>query len=156
MGGVKINEKCETGIKGLFAAGEVTGGAHGANRLPNNALTECQVFGAIAGEQAARHAETVKKTGLIEEKIEIVERMVRNALKGSLKIEDVMKKVKQVSWGEIGVVRSKKRVNGGFKPFTGDSRWNRGIWRQESLQGFRNQKHIVNVSISCLSSFKEE
>ncbi len=108
MGGVKINEKCETGIKGLFAAGEVTGGAHGANRLPNNALTECQVFGAIAGEQAARHAETVKKTGLIEEKIEIVERRVRNALKGSLKIEDVRKKVKQISWGEIGVVRSKK------------------------------------------------
>ncbi len=66
MGGVKINEKCETGVKGLFAAGEVTGGAHGANRLPNNALTECQVFGAIAGEQAARHAETVKKTTIIQ------------------------------------------------------------------------------------------
>ncbi|MFX1558472.1 MAG: FAD-binding protein, partial [Promethearchaeota archaeon] len=50
MGGLKINEKCETSIKGLFAAGEVTGGIHGANRLGGNSLTATQVFGKIAGK----------------------------------------------------------------------------------------------------------
>ena len=56
MGGVIINEKCETTIEGLYAAGEVTGGIHGANRLGGNALTEIMVFGKIAGKEAAEFA----------------------------------------------------------------------------------------------------
>jgi succinate dehydrogenase/fumarate reductase flavoprotein subunit len=42
-------------IQGLYAAGEVSGGLHGANRLGGNSLAECVVFGRIAGQQAARH-----------------------------------------------------------------------------------------------------
>jgi fumarate reductase (CoM/CoB) subunit A len=56
MGGVVINTKCETGVPGLYAAGEVAAGVHGANRLAGNALTETQVFGAIAGAEAAGRA----------------------------------------------------------------------------------------------------
>jgi succinate dehydrogenase/fumarate reductase flavoprotein subunit len=56
MGGIKINEKCETAVRGLYAAGEVTGGIHGANRLGGNALTEILVFGKIAGREAAEYA----------------------------------------------------------------------------------------------------
>lgn len=58
MGGVKINTKTEvlkedgTVISGLFAAGEVTGGVHGANRLGGNAVTDIVVFGRIAGTAA--------------------------------------------------------------------------------------------------------
>jgi succinate dehydrogenase/fumarate reductase flavoprotein subunit len=40
-------------IARVFAAGEVSGGVHGANRLGGNSLTECVVFGRIAGQQAA-------------------------------------------------------------------------------------------------------
>ncbi|MGL5935767.1 MAG: FAD-binding protein, partial [Cetobacterium sp.] len=42
-------------IEGLFAAGEVTGGIHGANRLGGNALADITVFGRIAGEKAAKN-----------------------------------------------------------------------------------------------------
>ena len=56
MGGVVINERCETAVRGLYAAGEVAAGIHGANRLAGNALTETQVFGAIAGKCAAKKA----------------------------------------------------------------------------------------------------
>ena len=41
-------------IAGLYAAGEVTGGTHGAVRLGSCAITDCVVFGRIAGQQAAR------------------------------------------------------------------------------------------------------
>jgi fumarate reductase (CoM/CoB) subunit A len=58
MGGVVINANCETGIGGLYAAGEVVAGVHGANRMAGNALTETQVFGAIAGKNAASQAKT--------------------------------------------------------------------------------------------------
>lgn len=59
MGGVVINEKAEVldkegkPIPGVWAAGEVSGGIHGANRLGGSSLLECVVFGRIAGEQAA-------------------------------------------------------------------------------------------------------
>lgn len=59
MGGVEINTKTEVidtngnVIPGLFAAGEVTGGIHGTNRLGGNALTDTVVFGRIAGTSAA-------------------------------------------------------------------------------------------------------
>jgi fumarate reductase (CoM/CoB) subunit A len=56
MGGIVINERCETGVAGLYAAGEAQSGTMGANRLPGNALTETQVFGAIAGAQASGRA----------------------------------------------------------------------------------------------------
>lgn len=70
MGGVVINEKCETGIEGLYAAGEIAAGVHGANRLAANALTETQVFGAIAGENAAKRAFTKKAGGLSPERVD--------------------------------------------------------------------------------------
>ncbi|MBP3452964.1 MAG: flavocytochrome c [Clostridia bacterium] len=59
MGGVRIDTLCrvynESGeiIENLYAAGEVTGGIHGTNRLGGNALTDTIVFGRIAGESAA-------------------------------------------------------------------------------------------------------
>jgi fumarate reductase flavoprotein subunit len=59
MGGVEINEFTQvidatgTIIPGLYAAGEVTGGIHGSNRLGGNALADVTVFGRIAGESAA-------------------------------------------------------------------------------------------------------
>lgn len=62
MGGIKITKNAEviakTGkvIPGLYAAGEVTGGVHGANRLGGNAVTDITVFGKIAGENAAKFA----------------------------------------------------------------------------------------------------
>jgi len=52
-GGLEFNSRCETSIPGLFAAGEVTGGVHGENRLMGNSLLDVCVFGRIAGESAA-------------------------------------------------------------------------------------------------------
>lgn len=56
LGGVRINERCETSVEGLYAAGEVAGGVHGANRIGGNAGTEALVFGKRAGTYAARYA----------------------------------------------------------------------------------------------------
>ncbi len=55
MGGVEIDEGGGTSLPGLFAAGEVAWGIHGANRLGGNALTECAVFGMIGGRSAAEY-----------------------------------------------------------------------------------------------------
>lgn len=56
MGGISINDMCETGVPGLYAAGEVTGGIHGSNRMGGNALSDTLVFGTIAGRNAVNFA----------------------------------------------------------------------------------------------------
>lgn len=62
MGGLKINtdaqviDKAGNPIEGLYAAGEVTGGIHGSNRLGSAAIADITVYGRIAGENAANFA----------------------------------------------------------------------------------------------------
>jgi len=56
MGGVVVDIKCRTKIRGLFAVGEVISQIHGANRLGGNSLLDTVVFGKIAGGEAARLA----------------------------------------------------------------------------------------------------
>jgi succinate dehydrogenase / fumarate reductase flavoprotein subunit len=58
MGGVKVDpETCESSVPGLFAAGEVAGGLHGANRLGGNSLSDLLVFGRRAGDGASDYVE---------------------------------------------------------------------------------------------------
>ena len=60
MGGIKINVKTQVldaqgkVIPGLFAAGEVTGGVHGDNRVGGNGIADAMVFGKRAGEEALK------------------------------------------------------------------------------------------------------
>lgn len=54
-GGLEYNSKCETSVPGLYAAGEVSGGVHGENRLMGNSLLDVCVFGRIAGINAAQY-----------------------------------------------------------------------------------------------------
>ena len=56
MGGVRVDECMQSTIPGLYACGEAIGGANGANRLSGNAITEAFVFGARAGQAAAKNA----------------------------------------------------------------------------------------------------
>jgi len=54
-GGVRIDTRTDTGVPGLFAAGEVTGGVHGRNRLMGNSLLDIVVFGRRAGMRVAEY-----------------------------------------------------------------------------------------------------
>ena len=55
-GGILINDQAETGVRNLFAGGEVEGGVHGRNRLMGNSWADIMVFGRRAGMSAARRA----------------------------------------------------------------------------------------------------
>lgn len=67
MGGVKINTDAEVintdgdVIPGLFAAGEVTGGVHGGNRIGGNAVSDIVVFGRVASDSAAAYCDAAEK-----------------------------------------------------------------------------------------------
>jgi flavocytochrome c len=74
MGGIAIDEMSRVlrgtePIPGLFAAGEVSGGLHGVNRLAGNSLLECVVMGRTAGRVAAAHAALCEEEGAAAEEL---------------------------------------------------------------------------------------
>jgi len=78
-GGVIIKENTETYVQGLFAAGEVTGGTHGKNRLMGNSILDYSVFGRIAGINAAKHAKNAKIGKLTLDHVTKYEKMLKEA-----------------------------------------------------------------------------
>jgi fumarate reductase (CoM/CoB) subunit A len=106
MGGVKITATCATSVPGLFAAGEVTGGLHGANRMGGNALTETLVFGARAGNCAADWAKGVsgsyRQTRL--------DQPSDHPSPGSAKLSvaDLQTKLRGIMWQDGGIIRNEK------------------------------------------------
>ncbi len=62
-GGLVYNANCETSVPGLFIAGEVSGGVHGANRLMGNSLLDVHLFGRIAGRSASLYAQESYQEG---------------------------------------------------------------------------------------------
>lgn len=115
MGGVKINENCESSIANLYAAGEASGGVHGANRLGGNALADTQVFGKIAGENAAKAAKTVD----FEENPEMFkaeEDRITGLIKdGSIKPQELKKRIKKLMWEKVSIIRNEKNLNEALK-----------------------------------------
>ena len=115
MGGLKINTDASTSLKNLFGAGEVCGGVHGANRLGGNALADTQVFGKIAGVSASKIA---KKTDLqtnekqVKEESERIENIIK---KGTIKPLKLKKKIKQLMWKKVAIIREEKTLNEALK-----------------------------------------
>lgn len=111
MGGVKIKPDCSTNVANLFAAGEVSGGVHGANRLGGNALADTQVFGKRAGESAAKAAsETDFKENpeMVHEEKTRIESLIKD---GSINPTEFKNDLKQLMWEKVGIVRDEKNLN---------------------------------------------
>ncbi|RLI77874.1 hypothetical protein DRP05_08985 [Archaeoglobales archaeon] len=107
-GGVKINERCETNVPGLFAVGEVSSGVHGANRLGGNAMSECVVFGKIAGANAAERAKKVNFREIGDKKL----KEERERVFAPLEREDgydprkVKERMQEIMWKYVGPLRN--------------------------------------------------
>lgn len=70
-GGIKIDEKAATTVPGIFAAGEVTGGMHGADRIGGLSTANGLVFGKIAGREASKYAKKMDPVAAEEQSINI-------------------------------------------------------------------------------------
>jgi fumarate reductase (CoM/CoB) subunit A len=103
MGGVVIKPDCATSLPGLFAAGEATGGLHGANRIGGNAMTEIIVFGARAGASAAAYAKSAKPKALKQAETEI--EALTKTLTGDSSTNP-LPEIRKTMWEKVGIVRS--------------------------------------------------
>lgn len=102
MGGIVIDRDCKTSVPGLFAAGEVAGGLHGANRMGGNGLSEAFVFGARAGKSAADWAGGTGVRRSISDRVEEL-RLEWGSL--GLTEPGLFKRLQQVMWENGGILR---------------------------------------------------
>jgi fumarate reductase flavoprotein subunit len=106
MGGVEFAADGRTSIEGLFAAGEDTGGVHGANRLGGNGVANSTVFGAIAGDaMAAWVAEAHWREPLGSELEEARSRALRPTRQPPGDLENIREALLQVMWDDVGILR---------------------------------------------------
>ena len=111
MGGVVANEDGDTGVPGLYAAGEVVGGVHGANRHGGNALTAITVFGARAGEAAAAYAEDRSLVGVDSLAEPELSRYadLRSSERG-VSPGVLMSRLRELMWEKVGIIRGESRL----------------------------------------------
>ena len=106
MGGARIKPGCETTVKNLYAAGEVAGGVHGANRLGGNALAETQVFGKRAGESAANNALS-NELEFNEAYVDSEEERIQNIFKkGNIYPHEIKKELMATMWENVAIIRN--------------------------------------------------
>jgi len=106
MGGVVVDTACRTAIEGLFAAGEDTGGVHGANRLGGNGVAESTVFGGIAGDLMADFVAgraAPREGGAAAEAV--VERLTAPLARRGGDLYALQRELREVMWERAGLVR---------------------------------------------------
>ena len=113
MGGVRVDHTAQTDLPGLFACGEVVWGVHGANRRAGNALTECVVFGDLAGNQAAQFAQNSRRSSTpASQPSSVMPKKPTGPLKA---YKDILKDLQEVAWQQAGIRRSAEAMTRGLK-----------------------------------------
>ncbi len=112
MGGVIFRVDGATGLPGLFAAGEDTGGVHGANRLGGNGVANSTVFGGIAGDRMARWVQ--REGGWVEPDGAEIERAQDRCLRplrtAPGRLEPIRSALYETMWRDVGIIRSGSRL----------------------------------------------
>ncbi|MBS38108.1 MAG: succinate dehydrogenase/fumarate reductase flavoprotein subunit [Thiotrichales bacterium] len=113
MGGVEYDTSCRTSIPGLYAAGEDTGGVHGANRLGGNGVANSTVFGGIAGDAMSPW---VNAEGTFAEPDQSVidatlERTLHPFGKPQGNLLDMRERLEDIMWDDVGIIRDPERLN---------------------------------------------
>jgi len=105
LGGVRINERAETDVPHLYAAGESAGGVHGADRMQGTSFLETQIFGARAGYHAARLASQTGDADIDMRHAEEETARIKG-INGVIKPSHLRKEIQETMWEEVGIIRS--------------------------------------------------
>ncbi len=116
MGGVQFRKDCSTALAGLFAAGEDTGGVHGANRLGGNGVANSTVFGGIAGDSMAAWVQAgapwqEPDTGAIDDAISLCEQPFSKTRVGPSGLESIRETLYELMWVDAGISRSRASLD---------------------------------------------
>lgn len=117
MGGISVDpETCKTDIAGLFAAGEVASGVHGANRLGGNSLADILVFGRRAGMHAAKYAKSAKLEKINDKAITgEITRVKGYIAKRRQNPYQLIEELRETMSDKVGIMRNEKDLSYALK-----------------------------------------
>ena len=121
MGGVRTNQWAETGVAGLYAAGECACvSVHGANRLGGNSLLETIVFGRRAGVRAGEYVRTIARQVFETDQLAIEQHRVQRVLaqEGPVRAWQIREELGQLMSLNLGLVRTHESMSAALTALT--------------------------------------
>jgi len=119
MGGIHANIRTETPVSGLYAVGECSClSIHGANRLGTNSTSDCLAFGAVAGEEAAKHALSSNLQELPRDRILAEEKRVFDGILGSEgdeRVPAIRDEMRRIMNEKVWIFRRDDELKGALK-----------------------------------------
>ena len=168
MGGIKVNIKTETPIAGLYAAGECSCiSIHGANRLGTNSTADCLVFGAVAGEEAAKHASSTTLHEIPNEKLLAEENRLAELFRreGDEKISELRDELRRVMNEKAWIYRRGDQLESALKEIRELRRRFRNVRVQDKGSSFNTgflnvlqldfMLELAEVTVACAIPRKE-
>ena len=154
MGGIVVTpEEHSTGVEGLYAAGEVTAGLHGANRLGGNSLAEILIFGKRAGAAASKRSKDIdihkRSKKVIENAHENLNSYIKN---GSEVARPLQRSLRNIMWEYGGVVKSEKRLKKGLSEIANLKEASKDLDVRPDSEGYQDLMLAFDLQASLISS----
>jgi succinate dehydrogenase / fumarate reductase, flavoprotein subunit len=154
MGGIVVEpEDHRTRVEGLFAAGEVTSGLHGANRLGGNSLAEILIFGKRAGEAAVAHSRSMevqyRSNRAIREAHEDLDAIQQD---GEEMCRPMQRALRNVMWEGCGVVRDDDRLTNALDQIHDLREQSKYVDVRPSSEGYQDLAIALDLRASLMSA----
>ena len=154
MGGIVVTPKDHwTGVEGLYAAGEVTSGLHGANRLGGNSLAEILIFGKRAGAAASQRSKEIevhiRSKKVINKAHENLNSWIKN---GSEVARPLQRSLRNIMWEYGGVVKNKEKLEKGLSEIEGLKESSKNLDVRPDSEGYQDLMLAFDLEASIASS----
>ena len=165
MGGVIVDSDThKTNIEGLYAAGEVAGGLHGANRLGGNSLAEILIFGRRAGRSASERSKNIDVQYRSKECINLAHDKINSFIKsGSQMARPLQRELRNIMWEYCGVVRDGSGLKEGLEKIDSLKKSLSELDVRPNSEGFEDlmlafdlEGSIISASATLLSAAKRQ
>ena len=123
-GGIKIDTRAQTNLKGLFACGEATGGMHGADRIGGLSSANGVVFGRIAGRTAAAYAKGIEATTAAKKTLPKIGITDSRAYELTGELRHIMSTHAMINRTDRGLAKALEGIEGIVDNATRSSTWN--------------------------------
>ena len=154
MGGIVVTpEEHSTGVEGLYAAGEVTAGLHGANRLGGNSLAEILIFGKRAGAAASERSKNIdihkRSKKVIENAHENLNSFIKN---GSEVARPLQRSLRNIMWEYGGVVKNEEKLKKGLHEIENLKEASKDLDVRPDSEGYQDLMLAFDLQASLVSS----
>ena len=154
MGGIVVTpEEHWTGVEGLYAAGEVTAGLHGANRLGGNSLAEILIFGKRAGDAASKHSKEINVHIRSKEVIQQAHDNLNSSIKNGTEVaRPLQRDLRNIMWEYGGVVKSEVKLKKGLDEIKGLKNASKDLDVRPDSEGYQDLMLAFDLEASIISS----